>query len=52
MAEELFGFSAEEAIDRNVIELLCMESTYETAGHIISKMGMGVMWSGQFPLRK
>ena len=52
MAEELLGFSAEEAIERNVIELLCMESTYETAGHIITRMGRGMMWSGQFPLRK
>ena len=52
MAEEQLGFSAEEAIERNVIELLCMESTYEAAGHIISRMGQGMMWSGHFPLRK
>ena len=51
-AEQLFGYTAEEALGVHCIELLCMESTYEAAGQILDGLHSGQSWTGQFPIRK
>eukprot|EP00271_Cylindrocystis_brebissonii_P001072 TRINITY_DN11321_c0_g1_i2.p1 TRINITY_DN11321_c0_g1~~TRINITY_DN11321_c0_g1_i2.p1 ORF type:complete len:960 (-),score=191.25 TRINITY_DN11321_c0_g1_i2:934-3813(-) len=51
-SEVLYGFTSAEAVGRNVIELLSMEATYDTAAQILTRLQMGESWSGGFPMRK
>lgn len=50
--EELFGYTAEEAIGQNIIKLCSMESTYDAASQIFSRLAAGQKWIGQFPVKR
>ncbi|KAL2610801.1 hypothetical protein R1flu_022493 [Riccia fluitans] len=52
MAEQLYGYSEEEALGQNVLDLLCSEDTYEVASQLMARISMGESWTGLFPLRK
>jgi PAS domain S-box-containing protein len=47
-AEKLYGWSAEEVIGRNIMEITPSEQTQEQASEIMSKMLAGESWSGEF----
>ncbi|GJP34904.1 hypothetical protein CLOM_g19385 [Closterium sp. NIES-68] len=50
-SEKLFGYSAEEALGRNILELLCCQETCQAAAQIIARAQVGHCWTGNFPIR-
>ncbi len=51
-AEELYGWTAQEAIGRNIAELSVPEVGQEVAAEIMAALRDGVPWSGGFPVRR
>ena len=51
-AEKLYGWTAEEAVGRNVVEVTPAESSGQQASEIMSSLGEGRAWSGEFPVRR
>jgi len=51
-AEELYGWSAEEAVGRKVEELTVPDVSRRAAGEIMDALRDGTPWSGGFPLRR
>jgi PAS domain S-box-containing protein len=51
-AEDLYGWSAEEAIGRKIDELTIADVSRSTAGEIMDALRDGVPWSGGFPVRR
>jgi PAS domain S-box-containing protein len=47
-AEKLYGWSAEEALGRNIIEVTPSTGTREQASEIMSQLTTGKSWSGDF----
>jgi PAS domain S-box-containing protein len=47
-AEELYGWSADEALGREVVDLLVPQSLVSQATEILQKVGIGEEWSGEF----
>ena len=47
-APALFGWSAEEAVGRNVVELTVPEALTEAAREILARVARGETWSGEF----
>lgn len=53
MAELLYGYTEEEALGRNVLDLLVPPKHHDMAIKILSRlMEMGEHWNGHFPLTK
>lgn len=52
MAETVFGWSTEEAMDQNVIELTPTLQTREEASKIMSRIVQGEQWSGEFTVQR
>ncbi|KAI3965794.1 hypothetical protein MKX01_010751 [Papaver californicum] len=51
-AENLYGYSASEALGRNVFDLLVeTKESREDAMHILRKNATGVNWTGTFPVK-
>ncbi|KAL7144327.1 hypothetical protein ABFS83_07G005300 [Erythranthe nasuta] len=50
-AENLYGFSAAEALGRDVIELLSDPRDSAVASSIAGRVAMGENWTGQFPVK-
>lgn len=50
MAENLFGYSAEEALGRDVIELLTDSRDHARAEEILQRVVRGETWTGVFPV--
>lgn len=51
-AEEIYGWTAEEAIDRKIIELTPAKQTVEQAADIMNKLSNGFSWSGEFMVKR
>ncbi|KAJ0940658.1 putative protein kinase TKL-CTR1-DRK-2 family [Helianthus annuus] len=51
MAENLYGYTAAEALTRTPIELLVEPNDYALADEILQQSSKGESWSGQFPVR-
>ncbi|CAI5478501.1 unnamed protein product [Closterium sp. Yama58-4] len=51
-SEKLFGYTAEEAMGRNIVELLCCQQTSHAASQIIARLQVGQCWTGNFSLIK
>ncbi|KAI3823566.1 hypothetical protein L1987_05005 [Smallanthus sonchifolius] len=51
MAENLYGYTAAEALTKTPIELLVEPSDYHLANAIIKQSLKGETWSGHFPVR-
>lgn len=51
-AEALFGWSAEEAIGRNVSEITTAEGFQKHAEEIMARLQAGECWSGEFQLQR
>ena len=51
-AHALYGWRAEEAIGRNVIDVTPTRSTSDEASRIMERLRSGKEWSGQFILRR
>eukprot|EP00850_Spirogloea_muscicola_P013107 SM000087S23389 [mRNA] locus=s87:479195:485097:+ [translate_table: standard] len=49
-AQDLYGYTEEEAVGRRKTDLLGMDGTKEVAGHILAHLVSGRSWTGQFPL--
>lgn len=47
----LYGYSAEEALGRDVIELLTDAQDFDVAYDIVHRLKMGERWTGQFPTK-
>jgi PAS domain S-box-containing protein len=50
-AERLYGWSAEEVLGRDIVELLVPQSLVGQATEILEKVGVGEEWSGEFLIR-
>ena len=50
-AEKLYGWSAEEAIARNIMELTTPEIAHEQAAKIMAQLSVGKSWAGEFTVR-
>ncbi|KAL7123748.1 hypothetical protein ABFS83_14G003600 [Erythranthe nasuta] len=50
-AENLYGYSASEAIGRDGIELLADPQDFDVANNIVHRVSTGENWTGQFPVR-
>lgn len=50
-AERLYGWRAEEALGRDIVELLVPQSLVDQANEILEKVGVGEDWSGEFLIR-
>ncbi|KAI3955791.1 hypothetical protein MKW98_006151, partial [Papaver atlanticum] len=50
-AEKLYGYSASEALGRNVLDLTLKREAREDAMHIMSKVTSGGNWTGTFPIK-
>lgn len=51
-AEKLYGWSSEEAIGRDVLEITSAPSAAEKGGEITERPGRGGPWSGEFLVRR
>lgn len=51
-AERLYGWSPEEAVGRNVNDLVVVEADAALADQIMEAVGAGRRWSGEFPVRR
>jgi PAS domain S-box-containing protein len=51
-AERLYGWTAEEAVGRNIATLCVPEMAHEVATEIMAALRAGVPWSGGFPVRR
>lgn len=51
-AEKLYGWSSEEAIGRDILEMTPALSSAEQAAEIMRKLGKGETWSGEFLVRR
>src|SRR5689334_24958330 len=51
-AEQLYGWTAEEAIGKNIAELCVPDVAQETAADIMAALREGTSWSGGFPVRR
>ncbi|QNN54140.1 PAS domain S-box protein [Nocardioides mesophilus] len=51
-AEDLYGWTAEEAVGRNIAELSVPDVAQEIAEDIMAALRNGVAWSGGFPCRR
>ncbi|KAK0608377.1 hypothetical protein LWI29_029868 [Acer saccharum] len=50
-AENLYGYSAAEALGQDAIELLIDPRDFDVAHNIIDRVKMGERWTGQFPAK-
>ncbi|GAB2294241.1 hypothetical protein Dimus_028457 [Dionaea muscipula] len=50
-AENLYGYSAAEALGRNVYDLLLDEQHFAVADDIVRRVMMGERWAGRFPVK-
>ncbi|KAL3508172.1 hypothetical protein ACH5RR_033554 [Cinchona calisaya] len=50
-AENLYGYSAAEALGQDPVELLADAQDFAVADNIIERVGMGQSWTGQFPVK-
>ena len=50
-AQDLYGWTADEAIGRNISTLTVPEVAQQVAADIIAALRDGVPWSGAFPVR-
>jgi PAS domain S-box-containing protein len=51
-AEDLYGWTAEEALGHDVLSLTPSEDQAEQAAEIMSALGRGEAWSGRFTVRR
>jgi PAS domain S-box-containing protein len=51
-AERLYGWPADEAVGRNVLEIVPAETSSEQASEIMSRLRAGEAWSGEFVVRR
>lgn len=51
-AEQLYGWSAEDSIGRNIIELLVPESNAQHANEIMTRLSQRKSWSGEFKVKR
>ncbi|MEO9144727.1 MAG: PAS domain S-box protein, partial [Ginsengibacter sp.] len=51
-AEDIYGWTKEEALGKNVIDLTPSEATAEQGIQIMEKLKSGQTWSGEFKVRK
>jgi PAS domain S-box-containing protein len=51
-AEAIYGWKAEEAIGKNIMELTTPETNIEQANQIMEVLKKGQTWTGQFNVRK
>jgi len=51
-AEELYGWTAREAVGRNIMELTPSQASGEEAAEIIERLRAGERWSGEFEVRR
>ncbi|MDP9411369.1 MAG: PAS domain-containing protein, partial [Actinomycetota bacterium] len=51
-AEDLYGWSEEEAMGRSIMEVTPSEQMVERAGEIMSELQAGRSWSGEFEVRR
>ena len=51
-AEELYGWTAEEAVGSQINDLCVPEMAQETAADVMAALRNGVPWSGSFPVRR
>ncbi|KAK6160987.1 hypothetical protein DH2020_004368 [Rehmannia glutinosa] len=50
-AENLYGYSAAEALGQDAIELLTDPRDFGVANNIVHRVTMGESWTGQFPVK-
>ncbi|XP_075100653.1 uncharacterized protein LOC107800226 isoform X1 [Nicotiana tabacum] len=50
-AEQLYGYSAAEALGRNLLELIADPKDHAVAKIILYRVAKGENWTGQFPVR-
>ncbi|KAI3469204.1 hypothetical protein Pfo_025867 [Paulownia fortunei] len=50
-AENLYGYSAAEALGQDAIELLTDSRDFAMANNIVHRVTMGESWTGQFPVK-
>lgn len=50
-AEILYGYSASEALGRNVFDLLVDPLFYSVGNDILNRVASGENWTGQFPVK-
>ncbi|KZV47715.1 map3k delta-1 protein kinase [Dorcoceras hygrometricum] len=50
-AENLYGYSASEALEQDAIELLSDPTDFSVASNIVHRVMMGENWTGKFPVR-
>ncbi|TKW02416.1 hypothetical protein SEVIR_8G242700v4 [Setaria viridis] len=51
-AEQMFGYSASEAVGHDAVELLVHPDDVNAANNIIQNIFMGKCWRGKFPVKK
>jgi PAS domain S-box-containing protein len=51
-AEQLYGWPAEEAVGRSILEVTPAETSVEQAAEIMSRLRAGETWSGEFNVRR
>jgi len=51
-AEKLYGWSREEALGRNIMELIIGPEEAEVAGEIMERLRAGETWAGEFVVRR
>ncbi|KAI3886557.1 hypothetical protein MKW92_051957 [Papaver armeniacum] len=49
-AEDLYGYSASEAVGHSVLDLIVEKDAYEEGKEIIHRSAMGESWTGLFPV--
>ena len=51
-AEQLYGWSAAEALGANIFDLIVPKASEDVAAQIFSQMKSGGSWSGEFPVQR
>ena len=52
VAEQMYGWPAEEVLGRNVLEVTPSPATQEQATEIMRRLGSGEPWTGEFTVRR
>jgi two-component system cell cycle sensor histidine kinase/response regulator CckA len=51
-AEQLYGWTADEAAGRSIMDLICPQMAWEQGQEVMARLSAGQSWQGEFPVSR